>query len=109
MLTLICDTSGSQAARPSNAEFAYMSPPSLSAARWRCAGRARLSKGRAYRLAGAPDLRRTCARLCHAAGGEPEPIQLLLGHVPIQTTGHTSTASKVFDPPLTTGSASNPG
>jgi integrase len=32
------------------------------------------------------DLRRTCARLCHAAGGEPEQIQFLLGHVSIQTT-----------------------
>jgi len=31
------------------------------------------------------DLRRTCARLCHAAGGELE-IQFLLGHVSIQTT-----------------------
>ena len=27
------------------------------------------------------DLRRTCARLCHAAGGELEQIQFLLGHV----------------------------
>jgi site-specific recombinase XerD len=32
------------------------------------------------------DLRRTCARLCHQAGGELEQIQLLLGHVSIQTT-----------------------
>jgi site-specific recombinase XerD len=32
------------------------------------------------------DLRRTCARLCHAAGGELEQIQFLLGHVSIQTT-----------------------
>jgi site-specific recombinase XerD len=32
------------------------------------------------------DLWRTCARLCHAAGGELEQIQLLLGHVSIQTT-----------------------
>ena len=31
-------------------------------------------------------LRRTCARLCHAAGGELEQIQFLLGHVSIQTT-----------------------
>jgi site-specific recombinase XerD len=31
-------------------------------------------------------LRRTCARLCHAAGGELERIQFLLGHVSIQTT-----------------------
>jgi site-specific recombinase XerD len=32
------------------------------------------------------DLRRTCARLCHDAGGELEQIQFLLGHVSIQTT-----------------------
>jgi integrase len=32
------------------------------------------------------DLRRTCARLCHVAGGELEQIQFLLGHVSIQTT-----------------------
>jgi site-specific recombinase XerD len=32
------------------------------------------------------DLRRTCARLCHAAGGELEQIQFLLGHVSIDTT-----------------------
>jgi integrase len=43
------------------------------------------------RLAGIPqiaphDLRRTCARLCHLAGGELEQIQFLLGHVSIQTT-----------------------
>ena len=29
------------------------------------------------------DLRRTCARLCHASGGELEQIQFLLGHVSI--------------------------
>ena len=32
------------------------------------------------------DLRRTCARLCHAAGGELEQIQFLLGHISVQTT-----------------------
>ena len=32
------------------------------------------------------DLRRTYARLCHAAAGEAEQIQFLLGHVSIQTT-----------------------
>jgi integrase len=32
------------------------------------------------------DLRRSCARLCQCAGGELEQIQLLLGHVSIQTT-----------------------
>src|SRR2546425_5126536 len=34
----------------------------------------------------AHDLRRTCARLCHASGGELEQIQFLLGHVSVQTT-----------------------
>src|SRR5947209_1848873 len=35
----------------------------------------------------APDeIRRTCARLCHAAGGELEQIQFLLGHASVQTT-----------------------
>ncbi len=29
------------------------------------------------------DLRRTCARLCHQAGGELEQIQFLLGHVSV--------------------------
>jgi integrase len=32
------------------------------------------------------DLRRTCARLCHASGGELEQIQFLLGHVSVQST-----------------------
>jgi len=32
------------------------------------------------------DLRRTCARLCHNAGGELEQIQFLLGHASGQTT-----------------------
>ena len=32
------------------------------------------------------DARRTCAKLCRAAGGELEQIQLLLGHASIQTT-----------------------
>jgi len=34
----------------------------------------------------APHLRRSCARLCHTAGGELEQIQFLLGHVSVQTT-----------------------
>jgi integrase len=29
---------------------------------------------------------RSCARHCHLAGGEPDQIQFLLGHVSIQTT-----------------------
>src|SRR5205823_14717266 len=32
------------------------------------------------------DCRRTCAKLCHASGGELEQIQLLLGHASVQTT-----------------------
>jgi integrase len=32
------------------------------------------------------DLRRTCARLCRASGGELEQIQFLLGHASVQTT-----------------------
>lgn len=32
------------------------------------------------------DVRRTCAKLCRAAGGAIEQIQLLLGHASIQTT-----------------------
>ena len=32
------------------------------------------------------DLLRTCARLCHASGGELEQIQFLLGHISVQTT-----------------------
>jgi integrase len=32
------------------------------------------------------DLRRSCARLCHMAGGEMEQIQFRLGHVSVQIT-----------------------
>jgi hypothetical protein len=32
------------------------------------------------------DLRRTCARLCHSAGGELEQIQFLFGHRSVETT-----------------------
>lgn len=32
------------------------------------------------------DLRRSCARLSHIAGGELDQIQFLLGHVSVQTT-----------------------
>lgn len=32
------------------------------------------------------DLRRSCARLCHTAGGDLDQIQFLLGHVSVQTT-----------------------
>jgi integrase len=41
-----------------------------------------------YSKTGPHDLRRTCARLCHLAGGELDQIQFLLGHVSIQTTEH---------------------
>jgi integrase len=39
-------------------------------------------------VAGIPphDCRRTCAKLCRAAGGELEQIQMLLGHASVQTT-----------------------
>jgi integrase len=36
------------------------------------------------------DLRRTCARLCHQAGGELEQIQFLLGHVSVQMLSMTT-------------------
>jgi site-specific recombinase XerD len=45
-----------------------------------CASKANLEKLAPH------DLRRTCARLCHEAGGELEQIQFLLGHVSVQTT-----------------------
>jgi len=32
------------------------------------------------------DCRRSCAKLCRAAGGQLEQIQLLLGHASVQTT-----------------------
>jgi site-specific recombinase XerD len=32
------------------------------------------------------NLRRTCAKLCRAVGGELEQIQMLLGHASVQTT-----------------------
>ena len=50
-----------------------------------CMVRECASKAKLERLA-PHDLRRTCARLCHEAGGELEQIQFLLGHVSVQTT-----------------------
>jgi integrase len=44
------------------------------------------------------DLRRSCARLCHAAGGELEQIQFLLGHSSVQTTECYSAA--IIEGPL---------
>jgi len=35
------------------------------------------------------DLRRTCAKLCRASGGDLEQIQFLLGHASVQTTEHS--------------------
>jgi site-specific recombinase XerD len=44
------------------------------------------------------DLRRTCARLCHLAGGELEQIQFLLGHASVQTTeGYLGCKQKLRD------------
>ena len=40
-----------------------------------------------FRAVAPHDLWRSCAKLCHAAGGELEQIQFLLGHVSVQTTG----------------------
>ena len=42
-----------------------------------------LSSGKSFPTG---DLRRTCARLCHSAGGDLEQIQFLPGYVSIQTT-----------------------
>lgn len=50
-----------------------------------CVVKGFVSKARLGNLA-PHDLRRTCARLCHVAGGELEQIQFLLGHVSVQTT-----------------------
>ena len=44
------------------------------------------------------DLRRTCAKLCRAAGGELEQIQLLLGHASVQTTERYLGTKQDFDP-----------
>jgi len=52
-----------------------------------CMVRECASKAKLERLA-PHDLRRTCARLCHASGGELEQIQFLLGHVNVQTSEH---------------------
>ena len=57
------------------------------ACRLRCCGTSSAAAARAGIDKLAPhDLRRTCARLCHLAGGEMDQIQFLLGHVSIQTT-----------------------
>ena len=57
------------------------------ACRRRCSGTWSAAAARAGIDKLAPhDLRRTCARLCHLAGGELDQIQFLLGHVSTQTT-----------------------
>lgn len=45
------------------------------------------------------DLRRACARLCHASGGELEQIQFLLGTFRCKQPRVTSAASSGFDQP----------
>jgi len=46
-----------------------------------------VSYGEILRISFKPhDLRRTCAKLCRASGGELEQIQMLLGHASVQTT-----------------------
>ncbi len=54
------------------------------------------------------DLRRTCARLCHEAGGELEQIQFLLGHVSVQTPSDTLAANSGCAMLLTIRSAWSP-
>jgi integrase len=46
------------------------------------------------------DCRRSCAKLCRAAGGELEQIQLLLGHASVQTTeGYLGTKQDLVHAP----------
>ena len=63
------------------------------------------------------DLRRTCARLCRSAGGELDQIQLLLGHVSIQTTEQylgsrqrirSAVNDRIGIEPVSTGSCESP-
>jgi hypothetical protein len=53
------------------------------------------------------DLRRTCARLCHQAGGQLEQIQFLLGHVSVQTTERYLGCKQRFRHAVMIGSGSN--
>jgi hypothetical protein len=53
------------------------------------------------------DVRRTCARLCHASGGELEQIQFLLGRSRFKRPNDTLAASSGFDPPSMIALASN--
>jgi integrase len=43
------------------------------------------------------DLRRTCARLCHQAGGELDQIQFLLGHVSIEMERYLGCKQRFHD------------
>jgi hypothetical protein len=45
------------------------------------------------------DLRRTCARLCHASGGELEQIQVLLGPFRFKRRSATLGTNSGFDQP----------
>lgn len=46
------------------------------------------------------DCRRSCAKLCRAAGGELEQIQLLRGHASVQTTeGYLGTKQDLVHAP----------
>ena len=49
-----------------------------------------------FRAVAPHDLRRSCPKRCHAAGGELEQIQFLLGHVSVQTTDVISAANSGF-------------
>ena len=46
------------------------------------------------------DLRRTCAKLCHTAGGEIEQIQFLLGHASVLTTERYLGCNQNLEEPL---------
>lgn len=50
------------------------------------------------------DLRRTCAKLCHTAGGEIEQIQFLLGHASVLTTERYLGCKQNLEEPVTTDS-----
>jgi hypothetical protein len=56
----------------------------------------------------APHDLRTCARLCHASGGELEQIQLLLATCQCKARNAILAASSEFNPRSMTGLASSP-
>jgi len=60
----------------------------------RCAERTKL-----YHLA-PHDLRRTCAKLCHTAGGEIEQIQFVLGHASVLTTERYFSCKQNLEAPV---------